>query len=221
MSCEWWREGISALVDGEDPGYDQALLDAHLSRCPVCRRYRDELEAENRRRRVQSAAAIPDLSRSVARRVASDDRAGHPLVLRLILAVLGIIVIANNVPELVSDHGSPHTAHELRHLAAFSAAYGVGLLVVVVRPARARTMLSVGMVVAGTLAITAVVDIADGEVPFGGELVHLVEVASVVVLWTLTVPPSGRPLSRRQRASTGPQTARQVGDRLDDLGGVT
>ena len=72
----------------------------------------------------------------------------------------------------------------------------VGLLVVVVRPARARAMLPVAAVLAGALAITALVDLARGEVPLMGETSHLPELISVLLLWLLAVPaPSGEILA--------------------------
>jgi CHASE2 domain-containing sensor protein len=81
------------------------------------------------------------------------------------------------------------SAHAARHLGAFSIAYAAGLLVVVARPARARTILPVAAVLAGALLITAVIDIAEGNVPLFGEAVHMPELLSVVLIWLLANVP--------------------------------
>ena len=39
MTCERWRDAISAGADGEQLGVDGRLLDAHLGRCPACRSF--------------------------------------------------------------------------------------------------------------------------------------------------------------------------------------
>ena len=82
--------------------------------------------------------------------------------------------------------------HAARHLGAFTLAYAVGLVTVVVRPARARTMLGVGVVLTGALFITGIVDVAQGRVPWLGEAAHIPELISVGLLWVLARPPSLR-----------------------------
>ena len=69
-----------------------------------------------------------------------------------------------------------------------STSLAVGLLVVVARPARARTMLPVATVLAGALFITAVIDLVNGKVPLIDETSHLPELLSVVLIWLLAVP---------------------------------
>ena len=80
---------------------------------------------------------------------------------------------------------------------AFGIAYGVGLLVIAVRPARARTMLPVAAVLAATLTLTAVIDVATGDVPAIAEADHLPEVISVVLVWLLASP------TRRRSSTSG------------------
>ena len=103
-----------------------------------------------------------------------------------------------SLPALRARRRAGHRAtHAARHLGAFTAAYGVGLLVVAVRPARARTMLPVAAVLAGALVITALVDLLDGRIPLVGEAQHLPEVLSVVLVWLLAIPRPRRPARRR------------------------
>jgi predicted anti-sigma-YlaC factor YlaD len=194
VTCARWQEAISATADGEDPGLDPRLLDAHLARCADCRAFASFAEANRRRHLVRPAEAQPDLAPRVAKWAAVLDRAGRWSVVRAVLGVVALEIIAFSLPALVLGDEHQTSAHAARHLGAFTAAYGVGLLVVVARPARARAMLPVAAVLAGALVITAVVDLVDGQVPLLGESQHLPEVLSVVLVWLLAVP------SRRRAA---------------------
>jgi hypothetical protein len=142
---------------------------------------------------------IPDLSRRVTAAVAATDRARRPIV-RALLAVVAIEIIALSLPALILGDEADTSDHGARHLGAFTVAYGVGLLVVAARPARARTMLPVAAVLAGALAITALVDLANGRIPLVGEARHLPEILSVVLVWLLAVP--ARVTERSRRWST-------------------
>jgi len=70
--------------------------------------------------------------------------------------------------------------------------YGVALFVVVVRPARARSILPVALVLAGAQVLGAVVDLATGRIPLFGEARHLPQVISVFLIWFLAVPSRSR-----------------------------
>ena len=67
--------------------------------------------------------------------------------MRALLFVVAAEIIVLSVPALVLG-GSSDEAHDARHLSAFSIAYAVALLVVAMRPARARAMLPVAAVLA-------------------------------------------------------------------------
>jgi predicted anti-sigma-YlaC factor YlaD len=164
------------------------LVDAHVARCVGCRSFASAAAAARPSQRIGAAESIPDLSRRVGKAVALADRAGRWSVVRALLFVVAGEIIAFSLPALVLGDEQDTGAHAARHLGAFSAAYGVGLLVVAVRPARARTMLPVATVLAGALVITAVVDLVDGRIPLVGEAQHLPEVLSVVLVWLLAVP---------------------------------
>ena len=131
---------------------------------------------------------MPDLSRRVARLTAIADRAGSWGVVRGLLAVVAVQIIVFSIPALVLGDERDTAAHAARHLGAFTVAYAVGLLVVVARPARARTMLPVAAVLSGALLIGAVVDLARGRIPIIGEMMHLPEMVSVVLVWLTAVP---------------------------------
>jgi hypothetical protein len=82
--------------------------------------------------------------------------------------------------------------HAARHLGAFGVAYGVALFVVVARPARARSILPVALVLAGAQVLGAIVDLATGKIPLVGEVRHLPQVISVFLIWFLAVPSTRR-----------------------------
>ncbi len=188
MTCERWRDAISARLDGEDPGVDPALVDAHLARCADCRAFEAAAGEARRGQRVGTAPTVPDVSRHVRKAVAVADRAGRWSIVRALLIVVAVQIVAFSLPALVLGDEQDTSSHAARHLGAFTAAYGVGLLVVAVRPARARAMLPVAAVLAGALVITAIVDLTDGRVPLVDEAQHLPEVLSVVLVWLLAVP---------------------------------
>lgn len=188
MDCGEWMAALSAEADGEDPGIDERLLAAHLAGCPACRRFRDDVAGLRRATAVTTAPDMPDLSHGVTKANAVADRASRWWVVRMLLALVAGVILLVSVPALLGGGDVAAGVHESRHVGAFSVAYAVALLIVVVRPARAAAILPVTMVLAGALLITAVVDVVTGETPFGGELVHLPELASVLLVWLLAKP---------------------------------
>ena len=214
MTCDRWRDAISAGLDGEDPGIDQRLVDAHLRRCAACRSFAagSRLGAGGPVELVAAARApepLDDLPRQIAKLAALADRAATWSVVRGLLAVVAVEILVFSLPALVLGDEQQTSAHSARHLGAFTVAYAVGLLVVVIRPARARTMLPVAAVLAGALVVTAVVDLANGRVPLVDEVQHLPEVLSVVLVWLIAVP-SPRRRGRSIDVSVQPPDLRVV-----------
>ncbi len=199
-SCERWQEAISALADGEDAGIDARLVAAHVARCAPCAAF--EERCRSGRGLVGAAPEMPDVSRGVVRSARRADRDSRTWWVRPILAVVAIEILVVSVPSLLAVSAEGGAAHDARHLGAFSAAYAVGLLVVVARPARARTMLPVSIVLAAALVITAVVDLVQGRVPLVSEARHLPEVLSVPLTWLLAVPRTGRPAAGPSAGAT-------------------
>ncbi len=196
MRCAAWQEMISARADGEFAGVDGARLDAHLARCASCRAYAATTSAPLRSGRpvgaIPRVGAMPDLSGAIARRVAADDRSRARQVARWGLLVIAVQIAILAVGELAGGSGA--AVHASRHVGAFALAFAMGLLLVVIRPARAHTMLPVAAVLTAALVITAAVDLIQGRVPLVNETRHLPEVVGLVLLWTLDSPrrPSGQ-----------------------------
>ncbi|MGZ6982998.1 MAG: hypothetical protein ACXVH5_12595 [Ilumatobacteraceae bacterium] len=151
--------------------------------------------------RPESLADMPDLSKTIARLNAAADRAASWSILRILLAVVAVQVIAFALPALVLGDVKDTATHSARHLGAFGMAYGVALIVVVVRPARARSILPVALVLAAAQVITAIVDLATGRIPLVGEAGHVPQIISVVLIWLLAVPSTRRSRARPKPAS--------------------
>ena len=109
------------------------------------------------------------------------------------LAVVAVQVIAFALPALVLGEEQDAATHSARHLGAFGVAYGVALLVVVMRPARARSILPVALVLAGAQVLGAIVDLTSGRIPLSNEARHLPQIISVFLIWFLAVPSISRP----------------------------
>jgi predicted anti-sigma-YlaC factor YlaD len=192
VDCSRWREAISALADGEQADIDERLVTAHIARCPACQSYRETIQSSLGIVLVSDAAEMPDLSKPISRLNAAADRAAHWSVLRIVLAVVAAQVVAFALPALILGKENGVATHSARHLGAFGVAYGVALFVVVARPARARAILPVALVLAGAQVLGAVVDLATGRIPLVGEARHLPQIISVFLIWFLAVP-STRP----------------------------
>lgn len=187
VTCDPWLEAISARADGEAATIDDRLLDAHLATCASCRTYVENIHLL-RRGALDVAAPMPDLSGRVVQAVRLADRRSAWWVLRLGLGVVAVQVFVLSAPALFLGHSSGSDAHAARHLGSFAVAYAIGLLVVALRPAKARGMLPLAAALAGCLAISAVIDIAEGRVPAVTEMHHIPEIVGLVLVWLLAMP---------------------------------
>jgi predicted anti-sigma-YlaC factor YlaD len=180
------------MADGEDAGIDERLVAAHVGRCAECQSYERLIERSANPPAASAAATMPDLSKAISKFNAAADRAAHWSVLRIVLAIVAAQVIVFALPALVLGEEHGVETHAARHLGAFGVAYGVALFVVVARPARARSILPVALVLAGAQLLGAIVDLATGRIPLVGEARHLPQVISVFLIWFLAVPSTSR-----------------------------
>ena len=187
MTCAQWKDAISARADGEESPIDERLLEAHLASCPSCCAFADDLP-KLRRASLDVAEPIEDLSGRVVKAVRLADRGSVWWVLRLGLGIVAVQVLALSAPALLLGHSAGSDGHAARHLGSFAVAYAIGLLVVALRPAKARGMLPLAAALAGCLAVTAVIDIFQGRVPAVTEFHHLPEIFGLVLVWLLALP---------------------------------
>ena len=213
-TCDAVQAALSARADGEPEEIEPAIVDAHVAHCAECAAFAAEVEDLRRRARISVAPTLPGLGRSISSAAAAEDRRTSPFIARWLLAAVAVQIIVLSTPDLLATDVHRDVAHAARHLGAFTLAYAVGLLVVVARPARARTMLHVAVVLVGALAITGLVDVVQGRVPLVGEAAHIPELLSVVLLWVLC-----RPVSTSQRPVPGPRDQRVA--RVSDTEGST
>jgi predicted anti-sigma-YlaC factor YlaD len=188
MTCDPWLEAISARADGEPATIDDRLVDAHVATCASCRLFAANVHALRRAAAVEVALAQPDLSGVVVKAARLADRGSVWWVLRLGLGVVAIQVLVLSVPALLLGHAAGSDQHAARHQGSFAIAYAIGLLVVALRPAKARGMLPLAAALAGCLAITAIIDISDGRTPMVAELHHLPELVGLLLVWLLARP---------------------------------
>ncbi len=188
MTCDPWLEAISARADGESAPIDDRLLDAHIASCASCRAFELDIPRVARAAALEVARPMPDLSGHVVRVARAADRGSVWWVLRLGLGVVAIQVIVFSAPALLLGHSEGSDNHAARHLGSFAVAYAIGLLVVALRPAKARGMLPLAAALAGCLAITAVIDGFEGHTPVIAEIRHLPEVLGLILVWLLATP---------------------------------
>jgi predicted anti-sigma-YlaC factor YlaD len=203
MDCAAFRDATSAHLDGEDPGFDPPLLDAHRRSCAACAAWQASAERLARQVRVRPADTVPDLVPAIAAQVATE-QAAHwwepAWPWRVTLVVVGLIQIVQGLPAVVfGAAGADHMAHEL---GAWGVALGAGFLYAAWRPNRAAGLVPfVGALVA-FLVVTTTRDIIVGNAGWADELPHLFEAFGLFLLWSVArfAPSSGAaPITGRLR----------------------
>jgi predicted anti-sigma-YlaC factor YlaD len=186
MDCFTAREAVSAMLDGEDPGTDRDLVQAHLAACAACREWQDAAHEVTRRARLQIARPGPprtDETLTAVRASARVRRRPPPAAgARFALAAVAAGQLALTVPSLLlgHDHSLPvHVAHEM---GSFDAALAVGFLVAAWRPGRALGMRAMVGAAAMLLVTTAAVDLVTGQTNLAEEAPHLLAVAGWLLL---------------------------------------
>jgi predicted anti-sigma-YlaC factor YlaD len=215
MDCAFYREAISAGIDGEDAGLESTAVEAHLAGCPACRRWARSASLVTRAARVAPAERVPDLTTAIMAAVPARRREPRlplrphilrrpgwrtpvgpesPLgVVRLALVLVGLAQVCLAVPGFLGDDaGAPvHIAHEQ---GVWALALAVGLLMVAWRPRNAAALLPFMAVLAGGLALTMAADIAAGRTQAAAEAPHGLAFLGVGLLWVLAHPiPARRP----------------------------
>jgi predicted anti-sigma-YlaC factor YlaD len=175
--CDGYREALSARLDGEAPGVPAAQLDAHLDRCPGCRRWAAAAGGLAGRSELSGAPApAPDPARprTRARRLGP---------WRVALAALAAAQLAVAWAGLLA--GGTHAGHATRELTSWDLGLAAGFLVLAWLPSRAWGALPVVAVIVALLAGTSAADLAAGRADLGREWVHGLQVAGLACLWVL------------------------------------
>lgn len=196
MSCTRIRHAISARLDGEDPGVETSVIEAHLDTCARCREFAASAERLHRTSRLAPAPQVPDLTPAILAAIGDDapapalrsgtEPAETQLALRSILAALALVQIGVAVPALLlgSDAGLP--VHAARHLGSFDIAVAVGFLFAAWRPSRIPGLLPVVAVLVACLVGSSLLDVFADNTEALGEAHHATDFAGLAVLWLLS-----------------------------------
>ncbi|HXY94932.1 MAG TPA: zf-HC2 domain-containing protein [Acidimicrobiia bacterium] len=213
MTCTHIRHAISARLDGEDPGIDDAVVDTHVATCAACRGFVASATRLHRATRLGAAPDVPDLTPAILAAIGDAGQSPAPappdsavpetqLALRWVLATIAIVQIAVAVPALVfgSDAGLP--VHTARHLGSFELAIAVGFLFAAWRPSRIPGLFPVVAALVACLAASSLLDVIAGNTAALSEAQHATDFAGLVVLWLLsrTLPSWTRATPRTELA---------------------
>jgi predicted anti-sigma-YlaC factor YlaD len=192
MTCMQIRHAISARLDGEDPGLDEATVYGHLATCSGCRAFAHDTEELHRAVRLAPAPAIPDLTPGILAAIGNETRATEDSetqhALRWILLAVAVTQIAIAIPALLfgSDAGLP--VHAARHIGSFDVALGVGFLFAAWRPSRIPGLLPVVVALVVCLVGSSLLDVASGNTAALGEAQHVLDFVGLAVVWLLSRP---------------------------------
>jgi predicted anti-sigma-YlaC factor YlaD len=169
------------MVDGEDPGADPGVVEAHLAGCAACCDWREAAHDVTRRARLQLAEPVPSPAAEVLATLHARTRAARRprrvAVARMALVAAAAAQICLAVPFLLFGHDRTAPQHVAHEMGSFDAALAVGFLVAAWRPARALGMRALLGVAAVLLVVTAVADLVAGRTTLLDEAPHLVAVA--------------------------------------------
>ncbi len=167
-------------------------MEHHVSSCPDCAEQWERMAALDRTVRVRPADPIPDLTEAILAR-ARPPRTRNLAWLRVSLAWIGVLGMAQATPYLILGHDAGASVHVARHVGALTIALFIGFLYAAWRPERAFGLLPVAIALALGMMIGSAVDIGQGIVTFEGELTaHFADLAGVVLLWFLAGAPRPR-----------------------------
>jgi predicted anti-sigma-YlaC factor YlaD len=189
MECENYRLGISARLDGEDAGIDDASLAWHLAHCEACRAFESEAIGLTRAVRVAATEAAPDLTPTIMAAI-NQERVGRasrfdPQALRIGLITLAVVQMLLAAPVLLFGRDAGAPIHLAREIGSFDFALAVGFFFVGWRPARAYGMLPLVAAVVLCLSVTTAVDLVRGTATLLNESAHLLDVMGLAAVWEM------------------------------------
>ena len=137
----------------------------------------------------------------MARRV---DRSGVWWGLRAALFLVSAGELALSVPDLLARASTINgDIHMQRHLGAFQVAFAVGLMVVALRPAKARALVPLTAALAVAMVGASIADIAQRVTPALGEAQHSLELVGLLLVWLLAARRGWPGRVRTEPASIG------------------
>lgn len=193
VSCQRYRESLSARVDGEPGELPDAVVDQHLTTCVDCSQWYEHAVALRRSMLVREAARVPDLTGAILDYVPAPT--GERWGTR---GALGAVALAQcglgfaqlfGVSAMGAMVGADAADGMLGHLGGESAAWnlaaGIGLLwaAVRVRAAGPQLPLLAGFVL--VLGLVSAHDLVTGHVQVQRVATHLLLAVGVVLVWVV------------------------------------
>ncbi len=212
--CVIAREELSAELDGELPGGRSDGVAAHLLTCPNCPGWLATVTSMHRSQRVVAAEVVPDLSRHImaalataqAGRAASSRPSLVPMA-RIALVIVAAASAMAVIPELAHRNDLTATAHGARELGTFELALAVGFAVAAWRPAQARLVAMLGVLVSTGLVLTGAIDMVAGHTVLGIEVHHALELMGTVLTCVIArFTPSAMPIFGHNAAALRTKT---------------
>ena len=205
MECTFFREAISARLDGEPLGMPERDLEAHLTACPGCASWADAAAVVTRRARLAPAPAMPDLTEAVLTALPREHpRAAWSRVvgemLRLALLAVGVAQAALAWPTIEFGGGAmPAPMHMTHETGAWNVAVAAAFLAVAAAPRLAAGALPFLGTFAALLTVLTATDLVAGRVPVDRAVGHLLLLSGVVLVGVL----AWRGRRRRSAAAIG------------------
>jgi predicted anti-sigma-YlaC factor YlaD len=165
MTCDQYRESVSARLDGEEPGLPDSAIDTHLLGCAGCAAWCAAAQRVTRLARVAPAEPVPDLSAAVlaAARPLRRIQPGELLV-RAGLALLAVAQVLLAWPSLAGRDALTHSLHTAHETGSWNAALAVAVGWIAVRPRHAAGLLPLLAALAAVLTVASVADLRAGNV---------------------------------------------------------
>ena len=135
---------------------------------------------------------MPDLVGAVLARVETPQRF-HPEWARYALFIVAATQLLLALPALLLGDSLGASVHIARELGSWDVALAVGLLYAAWRPERAGGLLPFAAALAGTMALTAVLDVTAGRQSVLSESHHVLELVGLSLLVVLARPTWHRP----------------------------
>lgn len=189
MDCGNARVEISSCLDGESDEERRRALDAHLERCPDCRRYATIAGTIHRRVRLGAAQPVPpDLTAGVLAAIGHDGHDARTAGLRVGLAAVGAVQVMLAVPALFLGDDASLPTHTARHVGSFAFALGIALLVAAWQPRRVGGILPLIATLVACLFVSSVIDVLAGNTGVWAELgAHATEFVGLGLVWFLAL----------------------------------
>ena len=195
LQCDDVRDDLSSALDGERLLLDPAHVELHLQSCDGCRTFAEGAGALHRSTRLREAEPVPDLVGAVLARAETTRRA-RPEWARYALFAVALSQLLLALPALLLGDSLGASVHIARELGSWDVALAIGLLYAVWKPDRAAGLLPFAAALAGTMLLTAGLDVASGRQDALSESHHLLELAGLALLVVLARPHWGRSAPR-------------------------